>query len=151
MVGSQQKGSSYSVSSELLALLPPNCRPRRVLEKKKGFYFKLLTTARLKATAGLTAQSLSSERAFGPLGTTPVQRESRLGRRDYWAFALSGAICTATIRTALVRTRGAQTPDVPTAARALHPCLPYARCVLLTRPAFAPARSNSCPSSRPRC
>ena len=85
------QGSSYSVSSELLALLPPNCRPRRVLEKKKGFYFKLLSTSRLSSTAGLTARSLRSERAFGPLGKTPVQREREVRRRDYWAFALSGA------------------------------------------------------------
>ena len=66
-------GSSYSVSSELLALLPPNCRPRRVLEKKKGFYFKLLRTT--YSSTGLSFRSLSSERAFGPLGKTPVQRE----------------------------------------------------------------------------
>ena len=68
--GTNLQGSSYSVSSELLALLPPNCRPRRVLEKKKGFYFKLLRPS--YRTTGLTARSLSSERAFGPLGKTPV-------------------------------------------------------------------------------
>jgi len=96
---SRLQGSSYSVSSELLALLPPNCRPRRVLEKKKGFYFKLLPPV---SSTGLTARSLQSERAFGPLGKTPVQREREVRRRDYWAFALSGAACTATIRTTLL-------------------------------------------------
>lgn len=98
-LGDRLQGSSYSVSSELLALLPPNCRPRRMLEKKKGFYFKLL---RPVPATGLTARSLASERAFGPLGKTPVQREREVRRRDYWAFALSGAACTATIRTALL-------------------------------------------------
>ena len=100
------QGSSYSVSGELLALLPPNCRPRRVLERKKGFYFKLVTTNEngrpTPAAAGLTDGILGSDRAFGTLGTTPVQRERTVGRRDYWALALSGAACTATIRTALL-------------------------------------------------
>ena len=31
-----------------------------------------------------------------------VQREREVRRRDYWAFALSGAACTATIRTTLL-------------------------------------------------
>jgi solute carrier family 25 phosphate transporter 3 len=39
---------------------------------------------------------------FGPLGTSPVQKEVSLGPAQYLAFGASGAVCTSLVRAALV-------------------------------------------------
>ncbi len=91
---------SQSVSSELLALLPSTSRPRR----GANGYFTLQLPSR--TSRGLLDTAMATvfgrDPVFGPLGTSPVQREVALGPRDYFSFAFSGAVCTATVRTALV-------------------------------------------------
>ena len=66
MGGERLQGSSYSVSSELLALLPPNCRPRRVLEKRTWvlsactsppMYLPCISQARAREEEGILLQA----------------------------------------------------------------------------------------------
>ena len=45
--------------------------------------------------------TLGRDPIFGPLGTSPVQREVALSAKEYLSFAASGAACTATVRTLL--------------------------------------------------
>ena len=98
-------GAAGSVSSEMLALLPSTLRPTRVDRSGRSLNstFVVNLPASLQPSAyERAAAALGRDPVFGPLGTSPVQREIALNRNDYFAFALSGAACTATVRTALV-------------------------------------------------
>lgn len=98
-------GSIGSVSSEMLALLPSTLRPTRVDPSGRSLNstFEVKLPPELRPSALERAASLlGRDPVFGPLGTSPVQREIALQPADFLAFALSGAACTATVRTALV-------------------------------------------------
>ena len=102
-----------SVSEELLRLLPSALRPLRRADG--SFYVPLARLGRRDAAAvrggariGIGSLSyrgrgptLGRDPIFGPLGTSPVQREVALSAKEYLSFAASGAACTATVRTLL--------------------------------------------------
>jgi solute carrier family 25 phosphate transporter 3 len=96
-------GAAGSVSSEMLALLPSTLRPVRVDTQSLNSTFEVKLPPELRPSAlDRAASLLGRDPVFGPLGTSPVQREIALKPADFLAFALSGAACTATVRTALV-------------------------------------------------
>ena len=87
---------------------------------------------RAAATATSTAPARPRSRldpSFGPLGTSPVEREVMLSARQYLAFAASGAACTSLVRTTLVPLDVAKTlmqsdqqryPSLPAALQTLY-------------------------------
>ena len=117
-----------SISSSLIRLLPSTVRPARTSDG--NFSFPLAAPSALREAfdrnggrrQGLdlnmesylyAARQASSLRqrlpfavdrdpTFGPLGTSPVEREVSLTTMDYLSFAASGAVCTSLVRTALM-------------------------------------------------
>lgn len=87
-----------SVSAELLKLLPDALRP---LRKANGF-FAFPTAAAYSILLIKPSPAARAAASFGPLGASPVQREVPLRSTDYLRFAISGAVCTSLVRSALV-------------------------------------------------
>ena len=138
-----------TVSAELLRLLPSTVRPDR--RPDGTFAFPLADPAALSEaldrnggrSSGLDVNMESYKYAarqssrqklpfaadrdptFGPLGTSPAQREASLTTADYLAFAASGAACTSLVRTALVPLDVAKTlmQSAPEAYPALRPAI----------------------------
>ena len=123
---------SGSVSAQILKLLPDTLRPLRRPDGSFNFptasaYSSLLIQPSAAADAAAEARAAAAAAAaaagagtsarrfalpelsfgqrdpsFGPLGTSPVQREVSLGAMEYFAFGASGAITTALVRAILV-------------------------------------------------
>ena len=114
-----------SVSADLLRLLPAIVRPTRRIDG--NFTFPLAEQSALreafernggrlpgldvnmvsylyadKKSSGLRQKlpfAADRDPTFGPLGTSPVEREASLTTIDYLAFAASGAVCHPVTRT----------------------------------------------------
>ena len=147
-------GSYYpedSISAELLRLLPSTVRPVRGADG--NFSFPLAAPSALREAfdrnggrrqgldvnmesylyaarkaSGLRQKlpfAVDRDPTFGPLGTSPVEREASLTSMDYLAFAASGAACTSLVRTALVPLDVAKTlmQSSPEAYPALRPAI----------------------------
>ena len=140
-----------SVSTELIQLLPSNVRPTRLPDG--NFSFPLAAPSALREAfdrnggrrqgldvnmesylyaarqaSGLRQRIpffIDRDPTFGPLGTSPVEREVSLTTMDYLAFAASGAACTSLVRTALVPLDVAKTlmQSSPEAYPALRPAI----------------------------
>ena len=140
-----------SISSELLRLLPSTVRPARRADG--NFSFPLAAPSALREafernggrrqgldvnmesylyaarkSSGMRPRlpfAVDRDPTFGPLGTSPVEREVSLTAVDYLAFAASGAACTSLVRTALVPLDVAKTlmQSSPEAYPALRPAI----------------------------
>ena len=117
-----------SVSAELLRLLPSTVRPARQPDgtftlpiadpsalrealdlnggRRQGLDLNMVSYKYAASKSSGLRQKLpfavDRDPTFGPLGTSPAQREVSLTTQDYLAFAASGAACTSLVRTALV-------------------------------------------------